>query len=98
MPEHARSPGQPFRPDDDQRDDGDDDNFGEAYVEHGMRPIRAGGASSPLRIDGPGKRAAGGRQRNGALTLFAKAPCALLLRSSCRKLAAAVWAASFPRP
>src|SRR5207302_1023538 len=97
MPEHARSLGQPFRPDDDQSDDGDDDDFGEAYIEHGMRPIRAGSALAPLWIDEPGKRAAGGRQRNCALTLFAKAPCALLLRWSCRKLAAAARPAVFQR-
>ena len=34
MAEHARGLRQPLGADDDQRDDADDDDFGEAYVEH----------------------------------------------------------------
>ena len=49
VPQHARGLGQTLRPDHDQRHDGDDDNFREAYVEHGMGAFRAMDALTPLR-------------------------------------------------
>src|SRR5689334_12263792 len=86
MSEHPCGLRQAFRPDDDQRHDRDDDDFRESYVEHGMRPIRATRGPSPLRE----WRAIGHMPAGGAaITLAAMAPCALRLRSSCRRPAAA---------
>ena len=46
VPQRARGLGQPFGADDDQRHDGDDDDFGEADVEHGSGGRRAGSCAN----------------------------------------------------